>query len=266
MSLLAVELLIGSALCLVHLGIGLAIGWRLGGAALPAPIHLGDRLDLITEERAGQQQCDWDDIRLRLADLASAAVELRPTPREALAKWVADLVQLSNDLRERLADTLAGAAEPRSSDQQCTRLPSHEIPDQEGKPHVMTNAEILELCETLSRPVDDEDVPPIRYKLSAKQPLAPYPSRGAVAFRTVQCHDLSVKEIRYFVDDAPIEEKVIIGLGLPSPVKWLLAEIEDSRSAFMYGRMGYLVAARLIKSIDNHTRTASQQPVEANQS
>jgi hypothetical protein len=43
-----------------------------------------------------------------------------------------------------------------------------------------------------------------------------------------------------------------IGLGLPKPVKWLAAEVEDFRSAFMYGRVGYLVTAGLRASIDNH--------------
>jgi len=255
MSHLAIELLIGSALCFVHLAIGLAIGWRLGRAALPVPIPLGDRLDLVTHERAEQQQYQWDDIRLRLADLPSAAVQLRPTPREALATWVADLVQLSNELRKRLDDTRPIVV---TSDEQDTRLPSRGIAIQDGGSHeVMTNAEILELCETLRHTTHNEDVPPIRYKLSAKQPLAPYPSGTSVRFRTVQCHDLSVKEIRFFEDDPPGEEKVVIGLGLPSPVKWLLAEIEDCRSAFMYGRVGFLVTAHLISSIDNHPRATS---------
>ena len=48
---------------------------------------------------------------------------------------------------------------------------------------------------------------------------------------------------------------MVLGLGVPSPVKWVAAEIEDSRAkAFRYGRVGYLVTARLVASIDNQTR------------
>ena len=66
----------------------------------------------------------------------------------------------------------------------------------------------------------------------------------------VQCHDLSVRDIRYFVDELPTEEVVVIGVGVPKPVKWLAGEIEDFRSAFMYGRVGYLVTARHRTCVD----------------
>ena len=82
----------------------------------------------------------------------------------------------------------------------------------------------------------------------------------------VQFHDLSVRDIRFFLDDRPAEDNVVIGLGVPKPVKWIAAKIEDYRSVFMYGRVGYLVTARLLASLDKRNRVAAEELVEQSMS
>jgi CO/xanthine dehydrogenase Mo-binding subunit len=43
------------------------------------------------------------------------------------------------------------------------------------------------------------------------------------------------------------------------PVKWVAARIEDSRSAYRYGRVGYLVTAQLLACIDERNRAVPKQ-------
>ena len=64
--------------------------------------------------------------------------------------------------------------------------------------------------------------------------------------------DLSVREIRFFEDDRPSADRVLVGLGQPSRAKWLVAKIVDYRTTFMYGRTGYLVTAQFLAGIDTH--------------
>jgi hypothetical protein len=82
------------------------------------------------------------------------------------------------------------------------------------------------------------------------------PRRGedlpaASAFEPVQCHDISPAELRYVAEHRPKGNEVVIGLGIPRPVKFLLAEVVDYRSVYMYGRVGYLVTARFVTTL-NH--------------
>jgi hypothetical protein len=80
----------------------------------------------------------------------------------------------------------------------------------------------------------------------------------------VQCHDLSPSEIRYIVEDRPKEDEVVIGLGIPRPIKYLRARVEDYRSVYMYGRVGFLVTAAFVEALDGYSLDAvSQAEAEA---
>jgi len=253
MSNLTIELLIGSMLCLLHLGIGLAIGWRFGRFSAPG-VHIAWPVPPPVEQSESQRlMAAWDDLRQRLIELASNARETQQVPQEVLSQWRTELAHLTNELHQVLDRKLGITEAPRPPDADTSvMLASNGNPVDEAEPgiDIITNAQIVELVSGVGNE-SHECVPLVRYRFPVKQPLAGRLNNGAVkAFGMVQCHDLSVTNVRYFVDDLPTEEFVVIGLGLPKPVKWLAAEVENFRSAFMYGRVGYLVTARLRASID----------------
>jgi hypothetical protein len=270
MSHLAIELLTGSVLCLLHLGIGLAVGTKIGrSSAVCVPGQYWSALPRAERTEVQRLVSQWFDLRLRLTELASCARQFQQMPQELLAQWQSELVQLTNELCQGLGHKLrdgdaiaaSNAAHSLSASDRC--LANETVPAKE----MITNAQILELLDgqQLGFESHDESLPLVRYRFSTKQPLAPAVNNGplaAEAFSMVQFHDLSIRDVRYFVDDLPTEDKVVIGLGVPQPVKWFAAEVEDSRSAFMYGRVGYLVTARLLASIDKRGHVASPELVE----
>jgi hypothetical protein len=263
MSQFPVEFVVNSALCLLHLIIGIAIGWRLGrwsiGAALRVPnwshgTWAATTVDQNLHLERHNRRSDTDEELALLSRQDQAATSLiAEEESEALSTIVNHWKDLpigaratSDNLAERRTVTAASEWEQGVTPRK-----------REGEDDVMTNSEIVDLCDILRQNDRPEEEQPIRYRLSAKQVLAPFPFGGVESFRLVQCHDLSVREIRFFVDDPPTEDTIIVGLGLPSPVKWVVAEIEDARAVFMYGRMGTLVTARLIRIIELPRRNAN---------
>jgi hypothetical protein len=261
MSEFPVAFVVNSALCLLHLIIGIAIGWRLGrwsnGAAFRVPgrshgtwaTSTGDQ-GLRFERHERLSHTDEESSSLARQDQAAASL-VTEEESEALStivnhwKVLPISARAPSDNLAELRTTAAGNEWEQGANQR------------EREDYLMTNSEIVDLCDILRQNDRPEEEQPIRYRLSAKQVLAPFPFGGVESFRLVQCHDLSVREIRFFVDDLPTEDTIIVGLGLPSPVKWVVADIEDARAVFMYGRMGVLVTARLIRIIELPRRTAS---------
>lgn len=127
--------------------------------------------------------------------------------------------------------------------------------------HAVGNSRILEWFSGRSV----ERSPPgekNRYPFAVQQPLAvrkgvDLPEPGD--FKLVQCHDLSPAEIRYIVEDRPKEDDVVIGLGIPRPIKHLLARVEDYRSVYMYGRVGFLVTASFVEALDGYSQDSANQ-------
>jgi hypothetical protein len=263
MSQFPVEFVVNSALCLLHLIIGIAIGWRLGRWSIGAALRVPDRShgiwatttvdqDLRLERHDHLSHTD-EDLALPARQDQAAASLVAEEESEALSTIVNHWKVLpicapapTDNLAARRTTTAASEWEHGVNQR-----------EREREDDVMTNSEIVDLCDILRQNDRPEEEQPIRYRLSAKQVLAPFPFAGVESFRLVQCHDLSVREIRFFVDDPPTEDTIIVGLGLPSPVKWVVADIEDARAVFMYGRMGMLVTARLIRIIELPGRTAS---------
>jgi len=250
----AIALLAGALLCIVVNGLGVAIGLRLGRAAGPSLYISAPRFEQPTEHRRGMDAmlAAWVDLRLRLMEVALAVREMQQMPQGLLVEWRDEFARLTNTLSQTL-DEKVRSAEPRSEPLKITA--NQVSPDEIGHGDLISNDLILDLLSQVGKPRDDS-TPLVRYKFSAKQFLAPAVDDGPLpseAFSIVQCHDISVRDIRYFVDQPPGEGRVVIGLGLPTPVKWVAAQIEDSRTAYRYGRVGYLVTARLLAAIDNRS-------------
>jgi hypothetical protein len=261
MSHLALGLIAGCVICLIHLAIGLALGARFGQSkvryvALSRPATESSDIQRLSSQ--------WFELCLRLSEMAGSVNELKQAPAELMSQWKVELVRLTHELCQSFEvqrrdkkdcaepNSLAGPLLTENSGQD-------EVPTQE----VINNTIILELLDErqLGFADSDDTTPLVRYRFSTKQPLAPAPDSRpllAEAFSMVQFHDLSVRDVRFFLDDRPGEDNVVIGLGVPKPVKWIAAKIEDYRSVFMYGRVGYLVTARLLGSIDQRNRVASQ--------
>jgi hypothetical protein len=259
---MSIELIVGSVLCLVHLAIGLAIGAKVGRSTVcitGAPF-------VPCDEPAETQRLLslWFDLRLRLSELTLCARQVQQLPLDTVARWRNELSQLTSQLGNALEHSVPSGGVIDKKAQELLATPDRGSFD-EAMPggEVATNAQLLEL---VSGPVDcdNPERPLVRHRFSAKQPLAPAINNGplpAEAFRMVQFHDLSIRDIRYFEDELPSEEKVVIGLGVPKPVKWIAAKVENSRSAFMYGRVGYLVTARYLASIDKPGAATTSQLV-----
>ena len=270
MSHLALGLIAGSMLCLIHLAIGLALGARFGH---PTTRYVALTRPAAESSDAQRLSSQWFELCLRLSEMAGCADELRKVPAELISQWREELIRLTNELCRSmdLQRSSAANAFAVSDSQTMPNLAGNSGQDEVPSDEVVTNKIILELLQNrnLGFAESDESGPLVRYRFSTKQPLAPAPDGrplSAEAFNLVQLHDLSVRDVRFFLDDRPVEDNVVIGLGLPKPVKWIAAKIENYRSVFMYGRVGYLVTARLLASLDKRNRVAAEELVEQSMS
>jgi hypothetical protein len=262
MSQIATDLLLGALLALSVLGVGFLLGIRVGrwiapGGSDEANSSIQPRDSDTGTTEFHQLLSQWHDVRPRLGELASRLRELKQPPHNALAQWRSDLVRVTAELRETLKNKLRGTdsiARARSAAGGCKSTVAAIAPNKQ----LLTNEQIVRILEQREQQpkTNGEARPPDRHKFSAKQLIVSLPDDGGLpsTIREVQCDDLSVREIRYFVAEAPITKRVIVGLGVPSPVKWLMAEIVDCRPAFLDGKQTCLVTARFLASVDNSRR------------
>ena len=233
-----VGMLLGSA----HLCAGLAMGWYMGKSR-PSPS--GASVDLEPFVTA------VDRLRLEMAEL-SQLTKAAPGPNQEIATLVARLALSLDELHQSMSSRphQAAPSQPVEPDDKSHRMGAHAV----------SNRRILQWFanEEIRSPRSEEDAR--RYPFAVRQFAAmrrdeelPDPA----AFEAVQCHDLSPTEVRYIVEQRPKGCEVVIGLGLPHPVKFLLARIEDYRSVYMYGRVGYLVTAQFIETLDHPAYFAS---------
>jgi len=250
MSQTAIDLTVGASLCLAVLSVGFVAGWRCRLATQSVIAPTWELRPLRSRGRAvtfSELLSHWHDIRPRLAELASGVREVQDAPCAAVAEWRSDLVALSKELHQALKRLLGknGSIALKTNSRTTAANQEDEQPRE-----VLTNEHLVTLLEEEPSTIVHGDVksPAARRKFSAMQVLAPLPDDGGLpsTVSEVQCHDVSVRDIRYFVDKLPSTDRVLIGLGLPSPVKWVVAEIENYRRVVMYGRTGYLVTARFI--------------------
>jgi len=263
MSPFAIDLLLGALLALLVLSVGFLFGVRIGRWIAPAgtdesnPLHAAIASDGAAVDFQ-QLLSHWHDVRPRLAELASRLREVQQPPHDALAQWRSDLVRVTAELRQALKTRLRVSDSNGRVRRTCC---TGERAIAEGlslAKELLTNEQIVSILDQreLSPKADGEARPTVRHKFPARQLIVALPDDGGPpsAIREVQCDDLSVREFRYFVEESPSTKRVIVGLGVPSPVKWLMAEIVDSRSADFEGQTACLVTARFLKSIDHGRR------------
>ena len=238
-----IQLLVCTALCLLHLVLGLTIGIGLKGAPARATIARSTGAPQFVRQEVRRLAKDWKAIRSLLERFLSAADRVQPLPRDLLRQSLAELIAFEDRLRETIGDQ---ANPPNAAD---TSIRPHDVIQRQLAN--LTDAQVTQLFE-IDR---STKAAAVRHKFTAKQPMAPLLGDSpppADAFRLTQCHDLSVREIRFFEDDRPSADRVLVGLGQPSRAKWLVAKIVDYRTTFMYGRTGYLVTAQFLAGIDTH--------------
>jgi hypothetical protein len=251
MTVFSVAALVVGAILLVtgHLGAGLYIGWHMGRRAVPRPIQPLNVEPLVASVE--QMRHDFGE----LSQLSRSA----GLPEEfalLLARLTLSLDELHRSLYSRVC---AKPAAPSASANDTPSAPeerSHRL-----GAHAIGNSRILQWFH--DRPVGQ--CPPgekCRYPFAVQQPLAvrkreELPAPGD--FELVQCHDLSPVEIRYLVEDRPKDDEVVIGLGIPRPIKHLLARVEDYRSVYMYGRVGFLVTASFVAALDGYSHDPADQ-------
>jgi hypothetical protein len=225
-----------------HLCAGLAIGWYMGKSrpapAAPPPVNLEPFVTSV------------EQLRLEMAQLSRLSKNV-PSPDQEFTTLVARLALSLDELHQALSNPSRVVAMPKAPN-----------PDGESHrmgAHAVSNRRILQWFagQQIRSPITEEGR---RYPFAVQQFLAmrkgeelPEPAD----FELVQCHDLSPTEVRYLVDQRPKGAEVVIGLGLPQPVKFLLARVEDYRSVYMYSRVGYLVTAQFLGTVDHPPYLAS---------
>jgi hypothetical protein len=253
MSALQVAALFGAAIVLGtgHLCVGLAIGWFTGKRAgmIVQPVNMEPFVASVEQIRGDLGQLSRMSHEVTFPDQESA---------ELLARLTLSLDELHRSLSSRVCakpnvpSVATQDASPASEDR------SHTL-----GAHAVGNTRILEWFQdrTAGRAALSEKN---RYPFALKQPLAvrqgeELPEPGD--FELVQCHDISPSEVRYIVEDRPKDDDVVIGLGIPRPIKYLLARVEDYRSVYMYGRVGFLVTASFVETLDGYSLDAVSQEV-----
>ncbi len=251
MSALQIAALIGAAIVLGtgHLCVGLSIGWFMGrrAGAVIQPVNLEPFLTSVERMRGDLGELSRLSRTVTLPDHEFAAL---------LARLTLSLDELHRSLSSRV---FAVPRPPAANAHDPTPAPeerSHRM-----GAHAIGNTRILEWFS--DRQVG-QNTPSEknRYPFAVQQPLAA--RKGAELpepgdFELVQCHDLSPTEIRYIVEYRPKEDEVVIGLGIPRPIKHLLARVEDYRSVYMYGRVGFLVTASFIEALDGYSLDSANQ-------
>jgi len=175
MSQLNTELLIGSMLCLLHLGIGLRIGWRFGRLAAPGvPIACPAPPPSIEQTEAERLLTAWRELRQRLNELAAGDNETQQVPPNVLAHWRCELANLTSELHQVLDRKLGRAAAPEVVNSNDKLTSNHnQIPTIEEEPTtILTNAQIEALLSGVGSARKPDPSPPVRYKFPVKQPLA----------------------------------------------------------------------------------------------
>src|SRR4051794_9581931 len=98
----ALALLAGALLCIVVLGVGMAIGLRLGRTAGPSLLIAAPRCEQPTDNPRGMEAilAAWVDLRLRLMDVAVAVREMQQMPQGLLVEWRDEFARLTNSLSQ----------------------------------------------------------------------------------------------------------------------------------------------------------------------
>jgi len=234
----SIELLVGSLFCLAHLGIGIAVGARMSRTVMVGQVSR------IESAIAPQQVIDWTEIRAQLAELSSFIQSVQALP-------LLELREKKNDLIDRVSN-LHNAIEGGQPSEPPRGSPEPFADPPKAEPGALTNEQLIALLEGATFEPAPPSQPAPRFKFAVMQPVALGGGDGVLRkILHVQCHDLSVSDVRYLVDDPPTVERIVIGLGIPKPVKWLAGTVEEFHSVFMYGRVGYLVTVRFIANVDH---------------
>ena len=232
--------------------LGLAIGWNMGrrAGAVVQPVDMQPFVSSVEMIRG-----DLGELTQRSRDL--------PLPDQEFAALLARLTLSLDELHRSLSSRMLARQENQNAPAKEASPASQERSHSLGA-HAVGNARILEWFS--GRPLDRSPlVERNRFPYAVRQPLAPRTSEALPRpqdFAVVQCHDISPREIRYIVEDRPKEDEVVIGLGIPRPIKHVLARVEDYRSVYMYGRVGFLVTASFVQVVDDYAcdATSHEEP------
>jgi hypothetical protein len=267
--------LVETFLCTAHLLAGLSLGWYFGRRTVrsPAAPPLSSEAELLAPY-ANQ----FSDLLRRLEDVAQMASSGQERDEVRLATLLAGIMSSVKELQQKMAGHAAGCVEsPPAS------APAHEThaeaPSPAAEPaaaaeehapqrSAVDNQKILDWFQDDRRLAVPSRGNERRYPFPVVQRLAPRCGGelpGAESFRPVQCHDLSAREIRYISEQTPKEIEVVIGLGVPRPVKYMIARIEDYRTVYMYRRVAYLVTATFVAALpsEEYERFVAAEPAEA---
>lgn len=119
----------------------------------------------------------------------------------------------------------------------------------------LTEAEITQFAHDSSdREPEHWHDTPTRYEYNCEQLMAPWTPGDSMPaprdFRTVTCHDISVRGISFIVEERPQFDSVVISVGPRSSPVYMLSEVEDYKAVYMHDQVGYLVSCRFVRRIE----------------
>jgi hypothetical protein len=129
---LTIGLILGSIFCLIHLGIGLTLGWRFGRAAAPPMQFAVPAFPAANRSQVQHVLSMCHDLKRQLDEFSAASRESRQVKVAALSQRTLELEAMMNDLHQDLDRGLIGnepiAANIRPACQASIREEGH--PDQ----------------------------------------------------------------------------------------------------------------------------------------
>ena len=262
-------------LCTVHLLLGVWIGsafkagrWQFAGQATNPAIakacaelqaRLSDTTNLSDEANRLFQVCTRH--RPALPPEIVAATDRLAKTTAALRAGLESVSKLFSRRSQRSQDLATGSLlTPETRPQDCVtslkrrrrpRIHTKQHPEQtcEEARFSLTREEFNTMTDNIQAADSESHID--RYRYDVFQPIAPFNGElpTAESFIKVRCRDLSRGGFSYFVDDVPNYESLIVVLGSPPDLTFLVAQVEHYREESIDGQRGYLVGCRFLEQV-----------------
>jgi len=229
--------LVTVVLCTAHFLVGIWLGGRFRSQGTPGGAAINHHYNVQLAEVARLS----DQLR-RFAALCTNQFPALPATITAAAEELARAAALLNTrMQSKQAVSAPNATAPEASvekagfDLGCNELNS---------------------LTTLGRSAGERSGEPAtatRYRYDTVQFVAPS-DKGLPqpsAFRPVRTLDLSSGGLSYFAQEQKAQRSVVVSLGNPPDLCFLMATVEHSRPVHMYGVPGFVVGCRFVSRLED---------------
>jgi hypothetical protein len=117
------------------------------------------------------------------------------------------------------------------------------------QPFSISNEDFNNMADIMKGSDSDSHID--RYRYDVFQYIAPFSGDlpGAESFKKVRCRDLSRGGFSYLVEDSPDYESLVVVLGNPPDLTFLVAHVEHHQPTIIDGQTGRLVGCRFVQQV-----------------